>query len=97
MKCTYDGTELVFRTGAKRTKRAGVTVLRLTCPLCKELFLADDTEYSHPYQTHPNRLGEMDKTKPYSIRLSKRQIENVENGKACLTISGNRLQLQYIP
>ena len=94
MKCIYDGTELTLRNPS-RTKRAGVSVLRLVCQKCGEKFLCTDAPHSHPYQTHPNRLSEEDRTKVYSIRLSKIKIGHIRNGKAYLTISGNRLQLQY--
>lgn len=50
MKCTYDNTTLVFRT-PKKTRRAGVNILRLMCPSCGQKFLCTDTPYAHPYQT----------------------------------------------
>lgn len=95
MNCKYCTAKLIFRDDQHYTFRAGVRVQRLKCPKCGELFLATDSEYSHPYQTHPSRLAEEDKTRVYSIRLSAREKRLVENGKALLTFSDNRLQLQY--
>lgn len=95
MKCPYcKNVELVFRSGAKKTKRGD---LRLVCPTCKELFLAKPESHSHPFQTHPKnkRLGVLDVTRVFSIRLSKRDIGNIEKGICVLTIVNNRLQLQY--
>lgn len=94
LKCTYDNTPLELRKPA-RTKRAGIDVLRLVCPKCREKFLATDTPYSHPYQTHPTRLGKDDVKKVYSVRLSARDRRNLEKGICHLTIYDNRLQLQY--
>lgn len=96
MKCTYCETKLVFRNGNKKTKRAGMDILRLVCPNCGELFLASDGPYSHPYQTHPHRLPNNKVKKVHSIRLSETEKIDVENGKAILTFNSNRLQLQYI-
>lgn len=73
-------------------------VLRLKCPACSELFLATDLPYSHPYQTHPNKRSPQDvKSIKLQIRLSPREIHDVGIGKATLTISNNRIQLQYKP
>ena len=94
MYCKYDGAKLIFRT-PRKTKRAGTIVLRLVCPQCGELFLASDEPNSHPYQTHPNRLAVEDRTQVYSVRISPREIADIRNGKARLTISDSRLQLQY--
>lgn len=94
MKCPKDGSALEFRS-PRKTKRAGMDVLRLRCPECKELYLATDKPNSHPYQTHPHRLGELDQTKVYAIRLSPRMITDFRNGKAVFTIDGDSLQLQY--
>lgn len=57
MKSPCCNSDLVFRfPGGKKNKknlgkRAGITILKLSCPSCKQKWLADNNEYSHPYQT----------------------------------------------
>ena len=90
MNCTHCKTKLVFRTPQK-TKRAGVDVLRLKCPGCGELFLATDSKFSHPYQTHPTRKKDIKKVR--SFRASDKEMELIENGKLTLTVINKRITI----
>lgn len=89
MKCTHCGTPLVFRTGKKYTTQMGKKTMRLICPKCKELFLAIDGLYSHPFQTHPQRLDSDDVKKVRTLRASNNEMRLIEQGKLTLTVSGD--------
>ena len=101
MKCKKCGHELRFRFLNGRANpenigmRSGVKILKLLCHKCGEKWLCNDDKYAHPYQTHPRRLAAEDVTQVYAVRLSRREVQDVEIGKAHLTISDNRLQLLY--
>lgn len=75
MKSPCCKVDLVFRS-PKYTRRAGVRVCRLLCPKCGGNWLADDKEYSHPYQTR-KRISEDMRRVRIGGRLEKWRLDKI--------------------
>ena len=91
LRCDECGSGLTLRT-PNRTRRAGVSVLRLECKPCRINYLANDEPFSRPYRTH-KPCDENLRKRVRSIRLSDLEMQSIEDGKLRLVVIGRRITL----